>query len=90
MKRKGFSASGFIAAALVWCLAPNSVLACATCFGRSDDGMAKGMNMGILVLLGFILSVLCGIAGFMVYLARRGAAVNGSGGDVVAAGSDNA
>jgi hypothetical protein len=48
-------------------------LACATCFGKSDSPLAAGMNMGILTLLGFILSLLAVIAGFFVYLARRAA-----------------
>ena len=88
MKRNGFGSTGLLVAAVLWCFAPQSAFACATCFGRSDDGLAKGMNMGILVLLGFILSVLCGIAGFIVYLARRGAAVHGE--EAVASASDNA
>ena len=45
--------------------------ACAACFGQSDSGMARGMNMGIFALLLVITSVLCGIAGFFVYVARR-------------------
>jgi len=55
----------------VW-MAPKA-LACATCFGKSDSPLAAGMNMGILTLLGFILSLLAVIAGFFVYLARRAA-----------------
>jgi hypothetical protein len=47
--------------------------ACATCFGRSDSALAEGMNMGILVLLGVILSVLCAFAAFILYLSRRAA-----------------
>jgi hypothetical protein len=50
------------------------VQACAVCFGRNDSDMAKGMNMGIFVLLGVILSVLGGAVSFFVYLARRAAA----------------
>lgn len=49
------------------------LLACATCFGRSDSALAEGMNMGILFLLGVIGVVLAGIAGFMIFLARRAA-----------------
>ncbi len=49
------------------------LLACATCFGRSDSALAEGMNMGILFLLGVVGLVLGGIAGFMVFLARRAA-----------------
>lgn len=50
---------------------PASVQACAACFGKSDDAMALGMNMGIFALLVVILSVLIGIASFFVFLARR-------------------
>jgi hypothetical protein len=46
--------------------------ACTACFGKSDSTMAKGMNMGIFALLVVITTVLCGVAGFFVYLARRG------------------
>jgi hypothetical protein len=47
------------------------VFACAACFGQSDSSMAKGMNMGIFALLLVITSVLCGVAGFFVFIARR-------------------
>jgi hypothetical protein len=59
------------------CLALGSpaARACATCFGRSDSPLAEGMNMGILVLLGVILSVLAVLATFFIFLARRAAAV---------------
>jgi hypothetical protein len=49
------------------------VRACAACFGKSDSNMAQGMNMGIFALLLVITCVLCGIAGFFVYVARRSA-----------------
>lgn len=45
--------------------------ACTACFGQSDSNMAKGMNMGILVLLMIITSVLFGVASFFVYLIKR-------------------
>lgn len=50
---------------------PSPLLACATCFGKSDAPMAHGMNCGIFTLLGVIITVLAGIAGFFVYLIRR-------------------
>ena len=56
------------------------VLACAACFGKSDSNMAQGMNMGIFALLLVITSVLCGIAGFFVYVARRSAHLDAAGG----------
>jgi hypothetical protein len=55
------------------------LLACAACFGQSDSRLAQGMNMGILVLLLVITSVLCGVAGFFVYVARRGAQLEEAG-----------
>jgi hypothetical protein len=33
--------------------------------------MAQGMNMGIFTLLVVIVSVLAGVAGFFIYLARK-------------------
>jgi hypothetical protein len=47
---------------------------CAACYGQSDSPMAAGMNWGILSLLGMIVLVLGGVAGFFVFLARRSAA----------------
>ncbi len=63
---------------LVWLLVwlvwpPSAAWACATCFGRSDSALARGMNMGIFSLLAVIVSVLSGFACFMVFLARRAA-----------------
>jgi len=48
-----------------------SALACATCYGASDSPLAQGMNMGIMVLLGFIFCVLAAVTGFFVYIVRR-------------------
>ena len=58
-------------AALMFVLTQPSLLACTACFGKSDSNMAKGMNMGIFALLLVITSVLLGVAGFFVFLARR-------------------
>ena len=52
---------------------PQALVACTACAGRSDDAMARGMNMGIFALLIVIVSVLAGIASFAVFLARRAA-----------------
>jgi hypothetical protein len=51
--------------------APRIALACPVCFGQSDSPLAKGVNMGVLFLLGTITAVLVGFASFMIYLARR-------------------
>jgi hypothetical protein len=58
-----------VAAALL--AVPRIALACPVCFGQSDSPMAKGVNMGIFVLLGVIVSVLAAFAAFFVYLVRR-------------------
>ena len=52
---------------------PAPVLACASCFGKSDSRLAEGMNMGIFSLLAVVVCVLGGIASFFVYLAKRSA-----------------
>jgi hypothetical protein len=51
--------------------APRIALACPVCFGQSDSPLAKGVNMGVLFLLGTITAVLVAFASFMIYLARR-------------------
>ena len=60
-------------AVLIIAAAPQSVLACATCFGKSDSDLARAMNWGILSLLVVVVVVLSGIAAFFIYLARRAA-----------------
>jgi hypothetical protein len=45
--------------------------ACAVCFGKSDSAMAKGMNMGIFVLLICITGVLATLSTFFIFLAVR-------------------
>ena len=52
---------------------PQSVSACAACFGQSDSPLADGMNWGIFTLLGVIVCVLGGVAAFFIHLARKAA-----------------
>lgn len=66
-------------ASLALLLAGRDALACATCYGASDSPLAKGMNWGILVLLGFIGSVLAGIVAFFVHVGRNSARLSASG-----------
>ena len=54
-------------------LLPATVSACASCFGKSDSPMAKGMNAGIFALLVVITSVLLTVAIFFAYILRRAA-----------------
>jgi hypothetical protein len=53
--------------------------ACATCYGASDSPMAQGMNWGILVLLGFIGTVLTGVVAFFVHVGRNSAKMSAPG-----------
>jgi hypothetical protein len=50
---------------------PERVYACPVCFGASDSLMARGLNMGIFVLLGITVVVLGAFATFFLYLMRR-------------------
>ena len=50
--------------------------ACSTCFGQSDDDLARGMNAGIFSLLAVVAVVLSAFATFFVYLAKRSTAVH--------------
>ena len=65
------SAFGLLILALA--LHPNSLLACAACYGQSDSPMARGMNWGILSLLAIVAVVLSAFTAFFIYLARRSA-----------------
>ena len=53
--------------------AGSPAFACATCYGASDSPMAQGMNWGIMVLLGFIGTVMTGIVAFFVHVGRNSA-----------------
>lgn len=55
---------------------PNA-MACATCFGKTDDPMAHGMNAGILTLLIVITLVILSFFVFMAYLLVRGSKYSG-------------
>jgi hypothetical protein len=73
VKTRTFSLLLSLATGLVFLALPPTATACATCFGKSSDAMAHGMNMGILALLVVITSVLFGVASFAIFLARRAA-----------------
>ncbi|MBI2928802.1 MAG: hypothetical protein HYY24_24325 [Verrucomicrobia bacterium] len=60
--------------ALALISAPQSLWACASCFGRSDSQLAVGLNWGIFTLLGVVTVVLAGIASFFVHVIRNSAA----------------
>ena len=60
-----------VVVAMALLAAPRVALACPVCFGQSDSPLARGVNMGVLFMLGTITAVLIGFAAFMIYLARR-------------------
>ena len=52
--------------------APRIALACPVCFGNANSAQSKGMQAGILALLGVTVVMLASIAGFFfIYLRRR-------------------
>lgn len=66
----------FVLAGLVACAAtlPNSVQACAACYGQSDSPLASGVTWGILSLLVVVMGVLGSIVAFFVYINKKSAA----------------
>jgi hypothetical protein len=49
-----------------------SLFACPACVGgKTDSAMAQGMNAGIFLLMGVIVSVLIGVASVGFYIVRR-------------------
>ena len=55
--------------------APAKVLACAACYGPSDDAMAHGMNWAILTLGVVVATVLGTFLTFLIYIIRRSEAL---------------
>ena len=60
---------------------PDSLFACATCYGASDSPLAQGMNWGIMTLLAVVGSVMFGIVGFFVHVGRRSKRLSSLPGD---------
>ena len=56
----------------LWVASAPTVSACAACFGQSDSAQAKGMNAGIMALLGFVVLFWVGLGSFFVFIVRRG------------------
>jgi hypothetical protein len=52
-------------------IAPEPVLACAVCMGDASSPIAPATNAAIFLLLGFVGSMLVGVASFAFYLFRR-------------------
>ena len=50
---------------------PRVLLACAVCYGASEAAQTKGMNLGIVTMLGVTGVVLGGFGGMIFCFARR-------------------
>lgn len=50
---------------------PSLVQACPVCLGNPDAPMTKGVSVGILFMLGLLVAMFAGFAGFVFFLARR-------------------
>ena len=50
---------------------PQSLLACAVCFGDPTSPMAIGASWAVLLLIGVTAAVLSAFAGFFLYLMKR-------------------
>ena len=71
MKHGGcFAIAILIAVALLGVVEP--AMACPVCWGESDSPMARGMNNGIVFLLGVIGTVQIGLVAMFVSFRRRG------------------
>jgi len=49
----------------------SSVLACPLCFGAAETPMIEGSNLGVLVLLGVVLTIQGAFVAFFIYLRNR-------------------
>ena len=65
-----FAVAILIAVALLGVVEP--AMACPVCWGESDSPMARGMNNGIVLLLGVIGTVQIGLVAMFVSFRRRG------------------
>jgi len=57
--------------AVIVAVMPRTSSACAVCTGGANSAIAPAMNAAILVMLGFIATMLAGIGSFIFYLSRR-------------------
>jgi heme/copper-type cytochrome/quinol oxidase subunit 2 len=68
---RSFSGKLLGAAGLLWLALPQAAAACATCFGDPQAPMTKGLNNGILMLLGVVGVVYVGIGKVMWEFRKR-------------------
>ena len=61
----------FLLIASLVLLIPDSVSACATCYGTSDAPATAGMNWAIITLLGVTGGVLCGVIKAIISIGNK-------------------
>ena len=54
---------------------PHGASACSVCFGDPTSPASKGLAWAVAALLGVVFVVLSGFTAFLIFLARRAAAV---------------
>ena len=54
---------------------PHGASACSVCFGDPSSPASKGLAWAVFALLGVVFVVLSGFTAFLIFLARRAAAV---------------
>ncbi len=65
------------AATLVIFLLPQVSRACSVCFGvPSEQSIAQGLDLAIVMLIGVTGTVLGGVVSFFIYMSRRGKRIN--------------
>lgn len=64
------------ARALLALALPRTAAACAVCFGKAagQEGLFRGLTLGLFVLIGSTMAMLAGIAAAMIRIERRRAA----------------
>jgi len=72
-----------MASTFLICLATISsaqtALACSVCYGDPNSPMTKGVQAGVLVLLGVVGTVLFGLASLLLFWVRRAANLENHG-----------
>ena len=75
-----------MASTFLICLATVSIaqtaLACSVCYGDPNSPLTKGVEAGVLVLLGFVGGILLLLASLLVFWTRRAAHLGETGQDV--------
>ena len=61
-------AAGFL---LADALNPDTAAACAVCFGAAQEEAVRGLQAGILLLLGMVALVFAGVGAFLLAARRR-------------------